>query len=150
MLGVLLAGISSAFDEIAASIGKKKITAGLESYYTFGFLTQFLSALAITAIGLLFSNFHLSIESLPTLIPRVLVAIFQLQLMVIAIGMVDRGNFGFIRLATIPLLLGADLALGYPLANTQILGIVLIVAAVGALFYSTSPNTPQLATGMKA
>src|SRR3990167_10692269 len=51
MFGVLLAGISSVFDEIANSVGKKKMSDGLESYYTFGFLTQFFSALFITAIG---------------------------------------------------------------------------------------------------
>src|SRR3989344_570445 len=54
MLGILLAAISSAFDEITDSTGKKKISDGLESYYTFGFLTQFLSALFITPIGILF------------------------------------------------------------------------------------------------
>lgn len=135
MLGVLLAGVSSAFDEIADSIGKKKISDGLESYYTFGFLTQFLSALFITATGFFLSDFRFSLESLPTFVPRVLVAILLMQLAVIAVAKVDRGDFGFIRLATIPLLLGADLMLGYTLTNTQIFGIVLILVPIGALFY---------------
>ena len=136
MLGVLLAGISSAFDEIADSIGKRRISAGLESYYTFGFLTQFLSALSITAIGFFFADLNFSPESLPTFIPRVLIAVLMMQLAVVAIAKVDRGVFGFIRLATIPLLLVADVMLGYSLAAKQILGIILIVIPIGILFYS--------------
>src|SRR3989344_6305412 len=127
MLGVILAGISSVFDEIAFSIGKKKVSDGLVSHYTFGFLIQFLSALFITAIGFVFTDLSFSLDSLPTFIPRVLVAILMLQLLAIAIAEVDRGILGFIRLATIPLLLGADLALGYPISGTQIGGIILIV-----------------------
>lgn len=135
MFGVLLAGVSAVFDEIAASIGKKKITEGLESYYTFGFLTQFLSALLITAIGFAFSGFFLSVDSFPTLVPRVLVAMLQMQLMVVALSKVERGTFGFIRLATIPLLLGADLFLGYPLKSAQMVGMTLIVGSIATLFY---------------
>ncbi|MDO8482074.1 MAG: hypothetical protein Q7S75_03250 [bacterium] len=136
MFGILLAGITSAFDEVADSIGKKRISTGLESYYTFGFLTQFLSALFITATGFLFADFYFSLDSLATFIPRVLIAILELQIATIAISKVDRGNFGFIKLATIPLLLGADFVLGYPLANIQILGIILIIIPIGILFYS--------------
>lgn len=136
MFGILLAGISAVFDEIAFSIGKKKMSDGLVSHYTFGFLIQFLSALFITAIGFVFSDLGFSLDSLPTFIPRVLVAILMVQLLVIAIAKVDRGVFGFIRLATIPLLLGTDLVLGYSLSNLQILGIVLIVIPIGILFYS--------------
>ncbi|OGG71128.1 hypothetical protein A3F27_02180 [Candidatus Kaiserbacteria bacterium RIFCSPHIGHO2_12_FULL_53_13] len=135
MLGILLAAISSAFDEITDSTGKKKISDGLESYYTFGFLTQFLSALFITAIGFLFADLNFSLDSLETFIPRVIIAILELQLAVSVIARVDRGSFGFIRLATIPLLLVADLVLGYPLASTQILGIILIIIPIGILFY---------------
>ena len=135
MLGVLLAGISSVFDEIANSVGKKKMSDGLESYYTFGFLTQFFSALFITAIGFFFADFRFSTDSLATFVPRAVIAILMLQLGVIAIAKAERGSFGFIRLATIPLLLGADLMLGYALTGMQILGIILIVAPIGAFFY---------------
>ena len=136
MLGILLAGISSAFDEIAFSIGKKRVSDGLESYYTFGFLTHFLSALFITAIGFLLSDLYFTPESLKTFIPRLVIAIIMLQIAVIAIAKVDRGSFGFIRLMTIPFLLIADLLLGYPLASLQILGIALIMLPIGFLFYS--------------
>ena len=136
MLGVLLAGIGSIFDEVALSIGKKQISDGFVSHYTFGFLSQFLSALFITTIGFLFADLNFSLDSLPTFIPRVAVSILMMQLFVIAISKVDRGAFGFIRLSTIPLLLGADLFLGYSLSNLQILGIILVVIPIGVLFYS--------------
>ena len=136
MLGILLAGISSAFDEIADSIGKRKISDGCESYYTFGFLTQFVSALSITAIGFLFADLRFSLESLPTFIPRVLVSILMMQLAVIAMTKVDRGSFGFIRLATLPILLVTDILLGYSISSIQAFGIILIIIPIGILFYS--------------
>ncbi|MEK9153892.1 MAG: hypothetical protein AAB798_00305 [Patescibacteria group bacterium] len=136
MLGILLAGISSAFDELADSIGKRKISDGRESYYTFGFLTQFVSALSITAIGFLFADLRFSLESLPTFIPRVLVSILMMQLAVIAMTKVDRGSFGFIRLATLPILLVTDILLGYSISSIQAFGIILIIIPIGILFYS--------------
>ncbi len=89
MFGILLTGISAVFDEIAFSIGKKKISDGLESYYTFGFLTQILSALCITAIGFIFTDLNFSLAALPTFVPRVLVAILMLQLAVIAVAKLE-------------------------------------------------------------
>ncbi|MBI4065721.1 hypothetical protein HY412_00815 [Candidatus Kaiserbacteria bacterium] len=134
MFGIFLAGISAAFEELTNSLGKRKIGDGTESYYTFGFLTQFFSALLILGAGLLLNNLVFALDSLVTFIPRVLVAILEIQLAVIALVKVDRGNIGFIRLATIPLLLLTDLALGYSLSVFQILGMCLIVAPIIVLF----------------
>src|SRR3989338_3347024 len=66
MLGVLLTGISSAFNEISFSIGKRQVNDGAESYYTFGFLIQFFSALFICAAGFLFNDLVFSPASFPT------------------------------------------------------------------------------------
>lgn len=134
MFGILLAGLSSAFDEVANSIGKKRVSDGAESYYTFGFLTQFVSCLLILASGVFLHSLVFSSASLPTFIPRALVAILEIQLAVIATVKADRGNFGFIKLATIPLLLLFDLVLGYSLSLYQIGGMFLILLPIGILF----------------
>ena len=90
MLGVLLTGISSAFNEISFSIGKKHVNDGTQSYYTFGFLIQFFSALFICATGFLFHDLVFSSASFPTFGLRTLVAIVEMQLATIAISKLDK------------------------------------------------------------
>lgn len=94
-----------------------------------------LSALFITVIGFLFADLTFSIDSFATFLPRVVIAVVELQVAVIGIALVDRGSFGFIRLATIPLVLAADLVLGYPLKSLQMLGIIFIVIPIAILFH---------------
>ena len=135
MLGVLLTGISSAFNEISFSIGKRQVNDGAQSYYTFGFLIQFFSALFICAAGFLFNDLVFSPASFPTFGLRTLVAIVEMQLATIAISKLDRGTFGFMHLLTIPFLLTIDLVLGYALRPLQIAGMGLIILPVLAFFF---------------
>lgn len=135
MFGIFLMGICGALDEFSSSIGKKQMRDGSESYYTFGFLTQISSALLLACTGLLFQDLVFSLASLPTFLSRVVVAIVELQLAVIATKIADRGTFGITKLATIPLLLGIDLALGYTLRPWQMLGITLVVLPIFVLFF---------------
>lgn len=134
MFGIFLVGISAVFEEITNSFGKRFISDGSESYFTFGFFTQIVSAILILGTGLIFNDLIFSLDSLATFVPRVFVAILEIQLAVIALAAVDRGDMGFIRLATIPVLLLVDFALGYALSTYQILGMCLIVAPVLILF----------------
>ena len=140
MFGVFLAACSSAFGELTDSIGKRWMQDGEESYYTFGFLTQISSALLIALAGFWLHNLVFSADSLFTFIPRALVGILEIHLGIIAITRVDRGAIGFIRLATIPLLLLIDFSLGYILAPFQIAGMFLIVAPIFVLFFLESSN----------
>jgi drug/metabolite transporter (DMT)-like permease len=135
MLGVLLAGISSAFNEVAISIGKKQVGDGAVSYYSFGFVDLLFGTAIILALGVWFNDFAFSLASLPTFLPRVFLEIVQSQLTVIALVKADRSDYGFLRTLTIPLLLLVDIALGYQIREVQILGMGIIVLAIGFLFY---------------
>jgi len=130
MIGVLLAGASSALREVSDSIGKKEVQDRVVSYYTFGFLNLLFGTSFLIAYGFLFHDLVFTVASLPTFLPRVCLEILQAHLTVLAVTTADRGNFGFVKTLTIPLLLGADIVLGYAVSGMQMLGIGIILAAV--------------------
>ncbi len=130
MIGILLAGISSALQEVSDSIGKKEVHDGVISYYTFGFLNLLFGTLFLIAYSFLFHDFVFVAASLPTFLPRVGLEVLQAHLTVLAVTTADRGSFGFVKTLTIPLLLGADILFGYAVSGMQILGIGIILASV--------------------
>ncbi len=135
MLGVILTALSSLFAEIGSSIGKVKVAAGEQSIYTMAFLNFLWGGvfLAVIAFGIR-DSFLFSLASLPTFIPRAALEILQLNLTMRAVVRSDRSTFGFIRTATIPLLLLVDLALGYTLALGEFIGLAAIAGAIALLF----------------
>jgi hypothetical protein len=140
MFGVILAAIGSLFDELANSIGKAKICAKEECPYTMGFLTNFWGTIGFAVIGLARHNFIFSSASLHTFLPRLVLEILQAQIVVWAIVKADRSTFGFIRTLTIPLLLMADVLIGYNLKPLQISGLVLIILTLLAAFRGVKIN----------
>jgi len=133
MLGVLLASVGSAFSELSDSIGKKQTAERACSHYTLGFLGVLGGALFLLVIGLVRNNFIFSLASLPTFLPRLMLEVLQAHITVRAIVRADRSDFGPIRTLTIPLLLAADLALGYTIGTHQILGMGIIFGTIFAL-----------------
>ncbi len=133
MLGIVLAGIGDFFAEIAESIGKKEGVGKVASVYTLSFVSLFFGTLFILTFGIMRENLVFSLASLPTFIPRALLEILQAYATTRALIESDRGDFGFVKSLTIPLLLAVDLALGNPLSSFQITGIVLILVAVSTL-----------------
>ena len=144
MFGVLLSLISSAFGEIADSIGKRTVSLGAASYYSVAFLNVLVAALFFLCIGFVRDNFVFSLASLPTFIPRVLLEIAQTHITILALVRAERSDFGPIRTLTIPLLLIADLALGYVLSVPQILGMTIITLSVFFLVYEERLRTKGL------
>ncbi len=136
MFGILLAGVGSVFQEIGDSVGKKQISSGAASYYTFGFLNFLFGTIFLIIVGFVRHDFIFSLASLPTFIPRVLLEIAQAQLSIWAIVKADRSTFGTIRTLTIPLLLGVDIVLGYTLHPQQLLGMSIIFVVIFFLLLS--------------
>lgn len=133
MLGIILAAVSDAFAEFSASTGKRGVRRGAESLYSFGFLTFFFAAAFFLAEGFLRSDFVFVQESLPTFVPRLFLEVLQAHMMLRAVVLSDRGDFGFVKTLTIPILLGIDLALGYAIGPMQMLGMALVLLPVAAL-----------------
>src|SRR3989344_1755548 len=132
MLGIILAAVSDAFGECFASTVKRGVRRGAESLYSFGFLTFFFAAAFFLAEGLLRSDFVFVQESLPTFVPRLFLEVLQAHMMLRAVVLSDRGDFGFVKTLTIPILLGIDLALGYAIGPMQMLGMALVLLPVAA------------------
>ena len=133
MFGIALALFSSLFEEAANSIGKKEVAAHVASVYTFGFLGLLFSTSFFFCEGALRHTLVFSVASLPTFIPRLLLEMLQAYVTVKAITISDRGDFGFFKTLTIPVLLVVDFALGYSVGMRQILGMVLVLLPIGIL-----------------
>jgi len=135
MIGVLLASIGTLFEEVSTSFGKWEMTRKVESPFTFGFLQLFWGGVILLGIALFRSgSFVFSLASLPTFLSRVVIEIIQAHVTVVAISVASRSTFGFIRILTVPLLLGVDMALGLVPTPFQVVGIALAVVTLVMLF----------------
>jgi len=135
MIGILITLVGSAFNELSDTIGKRKMSDGMESYYTFGFLNLLFSTLFLVYIGAWRHDLLFSLSSLPTFIPRLFLEIAQAHVSILAVTKADRSDFGPIRVLTVPLLLLVDIALGYAITTNQMIGIGIIVLTIFILLF---------------
>lgn len=134
MFGVIITFFSTFFDEIANSIAKAKLNQKQISLYSIGVINYLAAALLFIAINIVKWEFHFSLASLPTLSIRALVEIILTYVALKAIALTDRSTFGFIRVATIPLLLIVDFLLGYKISGWQFIGIGIIIFSLFLIF----------------
>ncbi|HEY9584293.1 MAG TPA: hypothetical protein VJI33_01830 [Candidatus Paceibacterota bacterium] len=132
MFGFLLVIGSSFLSEISDIIGKKKMKSGEVSIYTTGFLTLVFGVLFFLFTAFSGGSFRFSVDSLPTLITRIILEIILSWVTITALARANRSTFGFIRTLTIPLLLIADLIIGYAISPKQIFGIIIITAIIAS------------------
>lgn len=144
MLGTLLVGVGTLAEELGDSISKLTIRRAPARLYTIGFAGTLAGLATLGALGLLIpahffapnfpGGFVFDAASLPTLIPRVILEIFQAHITLRAVATAERSTYAFLRILTIPLLLGVDVALGYTMSAYQITGIVFVIAGLVFLF----------------
>ncbi|OGY51191.1 MAG: hypothetical protein A2951_00780 [Candidatus Buchananbacteria bacterium RIFCSPLOWO2_01_FULL_56_15] len=139
MFGVILVTIGTFFQEISDSIGKYKVENQEESPFAMGFLSLFWGTILFALISLVNRDaFVFSLNSLPTFSVRLILEIVQLYVTVFAIIKADRTTFNFVRTITIPLLLLADLTLGYHIGFPARVGMSVIVFTLLVLFSTRS------------
>lgn len=127
MFGFLIISIGTLLHEVAASIGKFEVRQKVESIYTMAFLNLFWQFFIYLGFAFFIrGQFLFSFESLPTFGVRAMLEILQAHMSTLALVTADRSTFGFIRTGTIPLLLLADILLGYTLQANQVVGIAII------------------------
>src|SRR3989338_10538360 len=134
MFGIILIAAAGVFEETGTVIGKYEVAHKKESLYAMGFLSSVWASLFLIVIGLALDDLIFSLASLPTFLLRMVLEVILLFVSLNAVLAADRSTFSFLRTLTIPLLLVADLALGYAISTTQILGIGLMVVAFLFLF----------------
>ncbi|OGZ02616.1 MAG: hypothetical protein A2430_00350 [Candidatus Liptonbacteria bacterium RIFOXYC1_FULL_36_8] len=140
MVGLFLILIASTFSEIGVSIGKIEVKKKKDSIYSMGFLSLFIGTVFFFLIALIKNSFVFSLASLPTFIPRVILEILLTFFTVSAIVKADRSTYSFIKVGTLPLLVIADLVLGYELQAYQIIGVGIIIFALAVLFLNHGIN----------
>lgn len=135
MLALLLLICSTLSEEAAQSLGKHSVSKGKASVYSLAFLEVFYALLLMLGVLILMPGNHFTLASLPTLVPRICLEILASYLTAESIVRADRSTVGFLRLLTLPLLLGVDLVLGYYLTPLQISGVLVLFLALGLAFY---------------
>lgn len=125
MFGILLTLVGTIFEEAGNSLAKAGVKLKIESVDTLGFLSNFLTSIFFLAlVAIRWQYQHIDVWS--TLGLRLIVEIILAWFTVRAIAVCSRSTFGFLRVATIPLLLIVDTLMGYSLDAYQIAGILLI------------------------
>lgn len=99
------------------------------------FLQFFWGALFLLSIGLFIrDSFIFQAASLPTFALRAVLDMILVYFGARALRDAERSTFGFLKTLTIPLLLGADIFLGYTISLHQIVGIGFIAIALLVLY----------------
>lgn len=127
MIGILLAGLSGVFIELSTAIGKYEEKRRKESIYAMGFIWTIWGLVGFGVWGLVTHDFRFSAASLPTLALRAVLEVLQLYFTLKAVTSASRTTNTLFSSLTIPLLLAADLFLGYSVTNLQIIGMTVIV-----------------------
>ena len=134
MIGIAITAIGTFFEEIATTIGKKEIHDKKETVYTMAFLYLFWGTFWFLGVILFKGEFIFSTASLPTFLTRFIFEIIQIHVSIWAIVLSERSTFGFVRTATLPMLLIVDLFLGYSILPIQMLGVIFIVSSLIIIF----------------
>lgn len=134
MLGVIITFFSAFFDEVVSSINKVKLNQGQISIYSLGLINCLPAALIFIIINIIKQEFRFSMASLATVGAEAVFNIILTTIVFIAVARTDRSTFGFIRILTMPLLLLADLILGYKINIFQLAGIAIIILSLVLVF----------------
>ncbi|MBI4034670.1 hypothetical protein HY380_02095 [Candidatus Saccharibacteria bacterium] len=138
-LGIVLT--ATFLEEIAGTLGKKAVARRAETLYGLGFLTLFYASVAMIGAVIFFgADFRFSPASLPYFIPRIILEFFVYTVALKALTSEDRSTYAFLRLITIPLLLVADIIIGYTVGPAQLLGSVVIFGAIITLLATHTLN----------
>jgi multidrug transporter EmrE-like cation transporter len=135
MLGILLQGIATFFQEISGSLGKWMVARHEESYFSLGFQTSVLSLVFFVGyVALNTTRWHLDPRTYPTLALLCVLEMLQGWGTMKATVVAERSTLNFVRVGTMPVTLGIDLLIGQFISPWQIVGITVIVLALAVLF----------------
>ena len=149
MFGTLLVFVGTFFGEVSSSIGKYAIRHRIEGLFTLSFADNIWSVVFFFVIALAFPGERVLISaSVIALAPLALLNVFQSYVTTRALVAASRSTFGFVRTGTIPLVLAADLALGYGISSTRIVGICIVTLAL--LFLYTNHGLDRRGLGWAA
>ena len=127
MIAIILTSFGTLFAEVANTIGKDEVQKKKESMYTMGFLNLLFGTIFFFAIAIGKGSFQFSLASLPTFTIRAILEVIITYTIMASIIKADRTTFSFLRIITVPLILGTDMLIGYDISILQIIGISILV-----------------------
>lgn len=130
LLGICLILVATLLNELENVVDKKQFAKHHLTHYTVGFLTSFWSFLFFVGIQYFGPGIEFSVESLPTLIPRIILELLLGTLAIRGMLAANLSTVSLVRLFTIPGLLIVDSILGYEITAPQYAGIALIFVAM--------------------
>jgi hypothetical protein len=141
-IGIFIGFLGAFFEEGNNTITKK--TTNTLSIYQLGFLTSCIGAstfllVIITKLSFQSSQISFNPDSIPLLIIRICLEVLQSYMTIQAIRNADRSTFGVIRIITIPLLVIADIILGYSFSFWAMTGVFIIISSF--LFFNVYHKT---------
>lgn len=135
MFGILIQAVASFFEELSGSLEKSIVQRRLASFFAVGFLNAALSlSLYVFYAAAGKDRFVINPDSLPSLAVLVILGVAQAYATMKSTALASRSTFNFIRTGTIPLLLAADLLLGYGVGPRQMAGMLCIILALSVLY----------------
>ncbi len=127
---ILILG-GSILSEVSSSLGKYTVNQKVVGLFSLGFLNSLIGfGLFAGTIAFQPEAWKFSSASVPILAARIVLDCFQLYWTLKATAAATRGTFGLVRSATIPLVLIADLLLGYTLGPWMLVGMALIFSTL--------------------
>jgi hypothetical protein len=135
MLPIGLLFTATLFEEISETMGKTSVKRRREDAFCLAFLGLFWSVIFLMGTVVLFgAKFTVSQASLPTLVLRIMCEILLTYVLAEAIIRADRSTLSFLRLLSIPVLLGFDVALGYHLTTLQVIAVFALLTGMALAF----------------
>jgi hypothetical protein len=132
-LPILLA--ATLLEETSETLGKKGVRQGRETVFNLAFLSMFWTVIFLIISVFLGAKLKLNPSSFPTLSLRILVECLLDYAAALAVVRADRSTLGFLRLMTIPIVLIADIGLGYHLSVFQLVGVLIMFAGLAVAFH---------------
>jgi drug/metabolite transporter (DMT)-like permease len=140
LLAIILILGGSILSEVSSSLGKYSVNHKVVGLFSLGFLNSLIGFGLFAGLVVFQPDaWKFSLASVPILAVRIVLDCLQLFWTLKATAAATRGTFGLVRSATIPLVLIADLLLGYALGPWMLVGMglifstLVILAAMGDL-----------------
>lgn len=135
MFGFILMSFGTSLEELSALFSKKNVQSGKLGIYGLITLNVSISLGIFIAASLLWpKSFFFSLLSLPFFLLRACLEIAQIHYSTKALVLADRTTFSFVRTLTIPLLLFADILIGYSLSQKQVIGVIILTGVLLSVF----------------
>lgn len=133
LIGVGLVVLATLFMEVSSDVGKAEARHHLEGPFTIAFLNVAAAVVLFALSAAARGTWVFQWASLPTFSLRLVLEMAIAYVDGVAVMRASRSTYGFVRVLSLPLVLGVDALLGQQLGTWQLVGIALIIATIAMM-----------------